>query len=385
MSAASGGRPAWVVGPLVAAASLASTLLLAEGLLRAFPGRLLPAGNYGAGRFDPALGLSVAASPSYYNKVRFVYKVPNPSGFMDVAHEVAKPTGVVRVGFFGDSYVEAHQVELQRTFFRKLPDRIAGTPIEPLAFGVSGWGTLHALIAFEREGSRYDLDRVVYLFVENDLADNCYSTSGRRGVSPLPYAEPSDAPPGYSLRWSRPPGEEPAWLPLVKAVQRHSLLFQLSHARLRLLRDRGVRARARAEDVQMSGRGHPVMEPATVLSAWPPELRAEVEGVGRALLADWKARAEARGIAFAVLYVPRGEDQLRGELPEHETWLPWLRRTCAELGIALIDPFDALRSRLERGDPVYDDHWSAAGHEVIAGLLAGDLEGWLQARAPSGR
>jgi hypothetical protein len=86
-----------------------------------------------------------------------------------------------------------------------------------------------------------------------------------------------------------------------------------------------------------------------------------------------------------VLYVPRGEDQLRGELPEDETWLPWLRRTGAELGIALIDPSDALRSRLERGDPVYDDHWSAAGHEVIAGQLAGDLEGWLQARARSRR
>jgi hypothetical protein len=379
LSSGAARRLAWAAGPALAVLSLGFALLLAEGLLRAFPERLLPQGTYGSGRFDTELGLSVAASPVYYQNVRFVRKQPNPSGFMDVAHELEKPPGTVRVGFFGDSYVESNQVALEQAFFRRLPERIEGRSVEPLAFGVSGWGTLHAFLAFQREAPRYGLDRAVYLFVENDPADNCYVLSGHRGVTALPYAESSEAPPGYSLRWSRRPGDEPGWLPAAKSLQRRSLLFQLTLARYRLLRDRGVRMRARSEDVQMTGRGNPKADPAALPAAWPPALRTEAERLGRAILADWKARADAEGIALEILYVPRGDEQLRGKLAEADTWLPWLRREAADLGIPLLDPSRALQGRLERGDPVYDDHWSPAGHEVVAALLAEDLGRALRA------
>jgi hypothetical protein len=75
-----------------------------------------------------------------------------------------------------------------------------------------------------------------------------------------------------------------------------------------------------------------------------------------------------------ILYVPRSEDQLRGRIRSSTTWLPWLRETASELEIELIDPSDALRSALEHGDQVYDDHWTPRGHAVIADVLNAYIE-----------
>ncbi|HVH05526.1 MAG TPA: hypothetical protein VNE71_05970, partial [Myxococcota bacterium] len=72
-------------------------------------------------------------------------------------------------------------------------------------------------------------------------------------------------------------------------------------------------------------------------------------------------------------YVPRNEDQLAGRLPESETWLPWLRETCARHAIRLVDPSAALAARVRDGVHVYDDHWSPDGHAVIARVLADEL------------
>jgi len=38
---------------------------------------------------------------------------------------------------------------------------------------------------------------------------------------------------------------------------------------------------------------------------------------------------------------------------------------------------------MEAGDPVFDDHWTRAGHEVIAGFLASELPPLLPGSAPA--
>ena len=85
-----------------------------------------------------------------------------------------------------------------------------------------------------------------------------------------------------------------------------------------------------------------------------------------------------------MLYVPRSEDQLRGAIAPDQTWKPWLERTCAELGIPLIDPSDALRATLAGGVPVYDDHWTPAGHAVIDQVLEQALFSPRAAQAAAG-
>lgn len=363
----------------VALTSLAVTALLLEGSFRAFPG-LLPRGVYGSGRYEPELGMNVHGSPVIYNKVRFVRRTPNRHGFMDVEHEETKPPGSLRVGIFGDSFVEALQVPLEATFFRRMQAELDGA--ELLAFGISGWGTLHSFMNYELQTRRFDLDIVVYVFVENDPGNNLQSVSGVRygGISPRPFAVATDEPPGYAVRWAkRDSRDTPAWYRAVKQAQEGSLLAQVLYERLRLLRQEGVRPRARREAADMTGVSGSVPRATDLTATWPEAYRREATRVLGSLLAAWAKSARERGQTFLVLYVPRSQPQLAGEIRAEETWLPTLTELCHQLDIPLVDPGPALGRRLASGTRIYDDHWTVAGHEVVARVLAADLEPRLQA------
>ena len=103
----------------------------------------------------------------------------NSLGFLDIEHERAKPAGTIRVGFFGDSYTEAQQVELTDTFFRRAQSALnarEGNPpgnkkYECFSFGMSGYSTLQSYLECRNWMDVFDLDEIVYVFVENDPGD----------------------------------------------------------------------------------------------------------------------------------------------------------------------------------------------------------------------
>ena len=49
----------------------------------------------------------------------------------------------------------------------------------------------------------------------------------------------------------------------------------------------------------------------------------------------------------------------------------------------LLDPTEALRSRQAAGEAVYADHWSLAGHAVIADVLTKWLQDYVARPAKS--
>lgn len=362
-------------GIALAAASLLVLGACGEALLRAAPG-LVPAGVYGAGRYDPELGMHVRASDVLYTRSGVVRKRPNADGFLDVPHEAAKPPATARVGFFGDSYVEANQVPTEATFFRLLPPLLAPRPVETFGFGLSGWGTLQAARAFDVMAPRYDLDLAVYVFVENDPGDNSLELSAHRHDAAMPYARLTEAPPGYEVQEASPPAG-PFWFRAAKALQERSLLAQVVWVRLRLLQQEGLRPRARAAERAMRERAPrqpgAKPDPNDLPTSWTEGERADVLLLAERILADWKRRADAAGTPLVVLYMPRGNDMLSGLIREDESWLPWLRSTCERLRIPLLDPRGALRERQLRGEAPFDDHLTRAGHEAVAGFLAGAL------------
>jgi hypothetical protein len=359
-------------GFALAGASLLVLAAAGEGLLRAVPA-LVPAGVYGAGRYDRALGMHVRATDVLYTRGGVVRKRANGDGFLDVAHAEAKPPGTLRAGFFGDSYVEANQVPVEETFFRLLPPLLAPRAVETFGFGLSGWGTVQAARAFDVMAPRYDLDLAVYVFVENDPGDNSLELSAHRHDAAMPYASLAETPLGYEVHETRPRAEA-AWFRAAKWVQERSLLAQVVWVRVRLLQQEGLRPRARAEERAMRERAHrepgAKPDPNDLPASWTEGERAEVMLLGERVLADWKRRADAAGRPLVVLYMPRGNEMLTGQIREEETWLPWLRSSCAGLGIPLLDPRDALRARLDAGEPPFGDHLTPEGHEAIAAFLA---------------
>jgi hypothetical protein len=320
--------------------------------------------------------MHVRAGDVLYTRGPLVRRRANPDGFLDATHARAKPPGTLRVGFFGDSYVEANQMPAEDTFVRRLPALLAPRPVETLGFGLSGWGTLQALRAFEVLAPRYGVDVAVYVFVENDPGDNALELSAHRHDAAMPYAELADEPPGYRVREASPPPRTRLFA-AAKWVQRHSLVAQVAWVRLRLLQTEGLRPTARVEEREMRERAPRAPgarpDPNDLPSTWPAGEREAVLRLAEHILAEWQRQATAQGRLLAVLYMPRGHEALRGALGAEHTWFPWLRAACTRLGVPLLDPRAELAARLAEGAALYDDHLTREGHAVIARFLAGEL------------
>jgi hypothetical protein len=104
-------------------------------------------------------------------------------------------------------------------------------------------------------------------------------------------------------------------------------------------------------------------------STWPPALLEEAQLLTRRILTQFREEVVRDGRTFMVMYVPHGNEEVRGRLGPGQSWFPWLSETCAELGIELLDPRERLREEDRAGRPTYDDHWSPAGHAVIASVM----------------
>ena len=127
------------------------------------------------GRQFDYYGYDANSKTSYVN--RFVW---NSKGYFDNDYNFTRPTGVRRVVVIGDSYVEAVQVPLARTFHKILEKELnrsavdAGlnSRIEVIALGSSGTGQVENLKVLEEKAVRYDPDMVIMTLCSNDFCDD---------------------------------------------------------------------------------------------------------------------------------------------------------------------------------------------------------------------
>jgi hypothetical protein len=336
-----------------------------------------PAGVYYGGSVpDQAIGVRYRPSSTivYTKAGERVDSLVNRDGFLDADHAGGKPPGTVRVGFFGDSYVEALQVPLEQRFFRRLPDRVRAVPFEYFGFGMSGFGTVHSYLNALVWGRTYDLDAIVYVFVENDPGDNI----ARINKNPRrPFAVLTQEAPGFTI--DRSFEERNRLLDtfpynVLRNVKNRSFALQIVQHRLSLLPSSGASA-APASQSNAAPSPPPVSDPNEndLPEAWNESDRAYAGRLGRAILAEWAREARKQGRRFSVLYMPRGSDFL-SDGPAGKTWKPWLLETCRVLNIQVIDPSEAFLKRERSGVPVYVDHLTAQGHATLGEVL----QGWLE-------
>ena len=336
----------------------ALALALGEAILRA---ARLPGVTYHSYAYDPLSGGTL------YPGSRVLYKSPrgelverrvNRWGYLDVDHDLEKPSATVRIGFFGDSYVAARQVPLEGTFFRRIQRRL-GNGVEVLAFGIGGRGTIQSCLDCRQRMAAFDLDYVVYVFCDNDPGDQLWEA---RRANVFPYAvlegdsfRVDTTTRAYYEKRSR--GIYRAW----QALKARSLVLSTIDQRLKLLKQYGVRARVPRAQL---GEAHRPL-PCTVPSTWPSDsLRERAAELQGRVMERWKRDVTADGRRFAVLYARWGE--WREPPQEQDSWWPWLSGFCAAHGIALIDPTPQLVARMDRGLEVHGDHYTSDGHEALA-------------------
>lgn len=115
----------------------------------------------------------------WYREEGEAYVSINSAGFRDREHTTVKPTGVVRMLVLGDSYADALQVPVEKTFWAVLERELntchafEQNRVEIINLGVTGYGTTQELLALRAWGLAYQPDIVLLAFLTaNDIFDN---------------------------------------------------------------------------------------------------------------------------------------------------------------------------------------------------------------------
>ncbi len=173
---------------LLLSAGVAVALLLAEVALRVS----------GFSHFNPYIadtevGFSLRPNAEgWWRKEGVTYVRINGQGMRDREHTIAKPTGTVRIAVLGDSFAEAFQVPMEKTFWAVMEQRLSqcaapGMKVEVLNFGVSGFSTARELILLRQRVWQYSPDIVLLLVTtRNDVRDNSRALDPYANAA-LPY------------------------------------------------------------------------------------------------------------------------------------------------------------------------------------------------------
>jgi lysophospholipase L1-like esterase len=115
----------------------------------------------------------------------------NSNGWKDIEHQFAKPEGIFRILFLGDSITagRVHPNDLYTTKVRELLLERQVTNVEVISIGIGGWGTDQILEVLKLEGLDYEPDLVIYQLNPNDLTDNL---------------SPTETTPLDNIRWHKP-------------------------------------------------------------------------------------------------------------------------------------------------------------------------------------
>jgi hypothetical protein len=103
----------------------------------------------------------------------------NKNGIRGPLHSKIKPANTIRIAVLGDSFTEAFQVPIVKTFWGILErelnkcKKFEGKTVEVISFGVSGYGTAQELITLREKAYLYDPDIVLLaIFTGNDINNN---------------------------------------------------------------------------------------------------------------------------------------------------------------------------------------------------------------------
>jgi hypothetical protein len=131
----------------------------------------------------------ISDKEEYYKKGRVAqdFKI-NSHGFRDKERTYEKKEGVFRILVLGDSYTQALQVPLEKTFPYILEEKLnseGGKRFEVLNLGISGFGTDQEYLTLKYYGLKYHPDFVIsQFFIGNDVINNSLILESRaNGVS----------------------------------------------------------------------------------------------------------------------------------------------------------------------------------------------------------
>ena len=317
----------------------------------------------------------------------------NSDGWRGPEVPLAAAPGTFRIALLGDSYIEAFEVPFEKTIGELLEGRLSalrGTPVEVLNFGHGGYGTTQELLTLQHEVWKYSPDLVLLAVTTgNDISDN---SRRLKGIDYVPYHvfQGDRLVLDTSFRQSEGYRSRALWTQRLLVLIQHSRLAQLVNRVRRASRRTGQRQANRTPGEEVGMRDEVHLPPAT--SEWEEAWR-----VTEALIRQMRDECRARSTPLAMVTLTRGI-QVTPVPADKERFLRALgardlyyaERRLAALGrqegipvfnLAPIMAEQAIRDRVyyhAHQDSLGVGHWSEAGHQAAADLIAG----WLPTAFP---
>lgn len=349
--------------------------------------------------FDPDKGISFVPGAYYvHRKEGSSEGYFNSHGFRDFERTWAKAPNTYRILVFGDSYVEAFQVPLERAFPALLEAKLNAASgskrFEVLALGQSGFGTADAYMRYLEHGVRYSPDMVILAFLTgNDVHNNSkvlnlekigfYFVMDERGTLELDRSLLDDY-------WNR----MTPLRRLFQAIKRHSYLVSLISERALLLREQIHEGRLKQAYASTGAQGGGLDEFSDLnvyLPAPTPHWKEAWE-ITEKLVLMFAHEVERRGASFVLLTLSNAE-QIHLELQralEQKHGLPFdfeypdrrLQKLAEGLRISYLGLMPAFRDHHQRTGTylhgfgsVIEGHWNEEGHALAAQEILSFLRG----------
>lgn len=309
-------------------------------------------------------------------------------GLRDREHERQKPPNTFRIAVLGDSFAEAFQVPVEKTFWAVLERDLSACPslngnrVETINFGVSGYGTAQELQMLRHRVWAYSPDVVLLaFFTGNDIQDN----SRILAKDPYrPYFVHKDGNLVIDDSFQNAPGFRSQYNPL-----RMSLSWALSHSRLLqiMAAARSYVSQRNVDGVKSTEMG---LEDAIYRDPIDPAWR-EAWLVTEDLITMMRDEVTARGVQFFIVTLTNSvqvdpdlalRQELMGRLGVKNLFYPDYR--IHELGerkrIPVLTLAPAFLKYAEehkvtlhglRGN--HQGHWNQEGHRLAGEMIAQEL------------
>ena len=313
----------------------------------------------------------------------------NSHGFRDRERTLEKPPDTFRVAVIGDSFAEALQVDLDKTFWMVMERLFAesrpfnGQRVEVLNFGVAGYGTAQELEMLRHYVWDYQPDLIMLQFLAgNDIANNSRKLEQQTG-RPF-YTLEADRlvlDNSFLQDLERVCFQTSTWIKLKDFVVHNSrvaaMIYQIRHQQ---------RAPEIKEGTEVGLAMQPFCEPDSFdwKNAW---------AVTDRLVVEMAREAESHGAKFVVLMANNGVEVepnnsvfegVVGRLGVADLLYPErrLEALAAQHGFAVIRLAQAMR-QYSQEHQVYlhgfantrmgTGHWNEAGHRLAGELAAAHL------------
>jgi len=336
---------------------------------------------------NPYFGWSLTAGDRFTRSIdgRNVDIEINSRGLRDYEYEYSKQPGTYRILILGDSFTEAFQVPLERTYAKRLEEGLRSVVLdEPTAFevigsGVSGYGTDNEYLFYLHEGKEYAADLVVVaLYIGNDIRNNWYELDIKdSGGLRKPYFTLD----GGKLTLNHYPFEPHASLKtrLKVFLNRNSLIYST-------VREVGNRFRHKKRLTSKKGRRGIPLDANLFATEYSPAWNTAWE-VSREILVALRDEVERNGSELLVMLIPTRAQVHRQywqelidktEDMQDRSWNldrpnEMLAQFSRDSGISILDLMPVLRNESEATDEEYylenDGHFNRKGHELAAESL----------------